>query len=975
MKTKKLTNILKDAKNASNQKTEPYDATGIVKRIENGVAWVHIGGGVDETPVRLTMNAKEGDAVQVRVSGGKAWLTGNATSPPTDDTMAYHATHVAQTAQANARNAGIIAEESQAIAIEASQTVEELSETVITNVVVQYAVGTSPSVAPVSGWSTNSPTWEEGKYIWQRTVTTINGVQIPSNVACIQGAKGSDGTSVTILGSYETLAELEAAHPTGTEGDAYMVSGDLYVWNGTEWENVGQIQGPQGPTGPQGPQGNDGHSPVVTATKSGDTTVVYVDGISIATIQDGQDGDNGQPGADGDDAYTHFAWANSADGSVDFSTSVSANKQYIGVYADHTLADSQRYQDYSWSKIKGEQGPQGDDGTSPTVSKSGDTVTIVDAEGHTVTIKDGANGQSIVGPAGDDAYLHLAWANSADGSVDFSTTVATGKQYMGMYSDHTLADSQRYQDYSWTKVKGEQGVQGPQGATGATGKGISKVQTEYYLSTSTSSATGGSWSETPQVFVSGKYYWTRDHIYYDDNTDGYSTAVYNKGLTQANQEALDLQQYFWYKDGTGAEAGAHVTEIPQSDFETTPSGGNLLMKSNKVALRNALVELASFGANGATIGQIENGKSRSEITANGMRIVRRDSNADTEIANLGYGSGNDGQGGVSDAPYYTLGTRENDTQDYSSASTYNVGDMVTYNGSVYICVERITTPESFTPSHWSSILKGNYSCAEGYGVIAQEVASHAEGGYTRAMGKYSHAEGYYSIASGTYSHAEGNATASETFSHAEGNSYSSGVDAHAEGAASARGYVSHAEGSSDATGRWSHSEGFASLASAECSHAQNEGTVADQTNQTAIGQYNTKNNTNNLFVVGKGSSDSNRSDAFSVDANGNVESAGVLTVSGLPSGLTTEQHSGNTGSISATTDSGSKSITATKSGYYPLGVVGWNFTGTNYMYQNLYYCRISSASNGSATVSYRFRNNSSASYSGTFNVDILWVKI
>lgn len=600
MKTKKLTNILKDAKNASNQKTEPYDATGIVKRIENGVAWVHIGGGVDETPVRLTMNAKEGDAVQVRVSGGKAWLTGNATSPPTDDTMAYHATHVAQTAQANAQNAGIIAEESQAIAIEASQTVEELSETVITNVVVQYAVGTSPSVAPSSGWSTNSPTWEEGKYIWQRTVTTINGVQIPSNVACIQGAKGSDGTSVSILGSYDSLAELEAAHPTGNVGDAYMVSGDLYVWNGTEWENVGQIQGPQGPTGPQGPQGNDGHSPVVTATKAGDTTVVYVDGISIATIQDGQDGDDGQPGADGDDAYTHFAWANSADGSVDFSTSVSANKQYIGVYADHTLADSQRYQDYSWSKIKGEQGPQGDDGTSPTVSKSGDTVTIVDAEGHTVTIKDGEDGQSIVGPAGDDAYLHLAWANSADGSVDFSTTVATGKQYMGMYSDHTLADSQRYQDYSWTKVKGEQGVQGQ---TGATGKGISKVQTEYYLSTSTSSATGGSWNETPQVFVSGKYYWTRDHIYYNDNTDGYSTAVYNKGLTQANQEALDLQQYFWYKDGTGAEAGAHITEISQSDFETTPSGGNLLMKSNKVALREGLDELAAFGASAISLWQ------------------------------------------------------------------------------------------------------------------------------------------------------------------------------------------------------------------------------------------------------------------------------------------------------------------------------------------------------------------------------------
>lgn len=66
---------------------------------------------------------------------------------------------------------------------------------------------------------------------------------------------GKDGTSVTILGSYNTMAELEAAHPTGSRGDAYMVAGDLVVWNGSAWENVGRIQGPQGDPGTPGAPG------------------------------------------------------------------------------------------------------------------------------------------------------------------------------------------------------------------------------------------------------------------------------------------------------------------------------------------------------------------------------------------------------------------------------------------------------------------------------------------------------------------------------------------------------------------------------------------------------------------------------------------------------------------------------------------------------------------------------------------------
>lgn len=80
--TKKLASAIRDA---SKEKTSGYDTTAEVTRIEGNTAWVHIPGGVDETPVRRTINAHKGDTVQVRISNGKGFIVGNATNPPTDD--------------------------------------------------------------------------------------------------------------------------------------------------------------------------------------------------------------------------------------------------------------------------------------------------------------------------------------------------------------------------------------------------------------------------------------------------------------------------------------------------------------------------------------------------------------------------------------------------------------------------------------------------------------------------------------------------------------------------------------------------------------------------------------------------------------------------------------------------------------------------------------------------------------------------
>lgn len=70
---------------------------------------------------------------------------------------------------------------------------------------------------------------------------------------------------------------------------------------------------------------------------------------------------------------------------------------------------------------------------------------------------------------------------------------------------------------------------------------------------------------------------------------------------KAQEEAEGTSQYFWYMNGTSSEAGAHVTEVPASDFRKKPSGGNILMRSNSIKIRNALTVLSEFDANGMYI--------------------------------------------------------------------------------------------------------------------------------------------------------------------------------------------------------------------------------------------------------------------------------------------------------------------------------------------------------------------------------------
>lgn len=213
----------------------------------------------------------------------------------------------------------------------------------------------------------------------------------------------------------------------------------------------------------------------------------------------GEDGANGTPGtkgADGRTPYFHTAYSNSPTGDRDFSTTNSNDKLYIGTYSDFEVADSTDYRRYKWVKIKGENGRNGNNGRdgvssyiyrkysdnangSPMSDNSslkyigiytGTSATApTTPSAYTWSKIKGEDGQQgVPGARGSDgrtSYLHTAYANSATGEHDFSTTNSNGKEYIGTYTDFEINDSNDYRRYKWVKIKGENGRNGTDGHT------------------------------------------------------------------------------------------------------------------------------------------------------------------------------------------------------------------------------------------------------------------------------------------------------------------------------------------------------------------------------------------------------------------------------------------------------------------------------------------------------------------------------
>ena len=160
----------------------------------------------------------------------------------------------------------------------------------------------------------------------------------------------------------------------------------------------------------------------------------------------------GEDGNDGVSNYIHRKYSDFSNGA---NMSDNSNLKYIGIYTGTSATPPTTASSYLWSKIKGEDGANGTPGTK------------------------GADGRT--------PYFHTAYSNSATGDRDFSTTNSTGKQYIGTYSDFEVADSTDYRKYKWVKIKGENGERGRDGVDGKDGdiglnllKGTKEFNTSYF---------------------------------------------------------------------------------------------------------------------------------------------------------------------------------------------------------------------------------------------------------------------------------------------------------------------------------------------------------------------------------------------------------------------------------------------------------------------------------------------------------------
>lgn len=514
----------------------------------------------------------------------------------------------------------------------------------ITDVDVEYNHNTSGTVPPAEndpGWSTTAPAWEAGKYIWQRTATTTASGTTHSTPVMISGRDGIDGSD-----------------------------------------------------------GNDGEDGV---------------GISVVVIRYGKSASDGtQPSS----------WGSSVP---------PLNKgDWLWVKTDYYYSDTSTKTIYTKSYI----GTDGQDGASVYVqssSKSGGVTTVVLTDGTTtttLTISDGEDGDDGTdGTNGLNGYVHVAWANSADGQTDFSTSVSTGKSYIGVYTDNTQADSQQPSAYSWSLIKGTDGQDGDDGV------GITSIVPQYYKSTSDQTPTGGSWSYNEYAWESGKYLWTRSEITWDTTPASvtHTTATLATALNGANATAASAQADATQALSDAADAAKVATNYLGFDatngLDVGYSGTNA-----KVRVKGNGVEVFDSAGNSALFAGIESNKSFVRVgkqSGSGNVVMSSDGyvdvrNGSTILAHFGYGQTKGSNGSTVNAPYFDFG--------YQSDSS-----------------------------------RGSYSGTEGWGCGASGFVSHAEGESCYATGQKSHAEGTSCLASGSSSHAENYlCTASGGSSHAGG---------------------------------------------------------------------------------------------------------------------------------------------------------------------------------------------------------------
>ena len=321
---------------------------------------------------------------------------------------------------------------------------------------------------------------------------------------------------------------------------------------------------------------------------------------------DGKDGVAGAKGSDGKTSYLHIKYSN--DGQTFTQNNGEDIGKYIGTYVDFNQTDSTNFNDYNWKKFVGEDGQKGDTGkgissiteyyaistsnttepttwntTVPTMTTTNKYLwnyeTIKYTDNSTINTK-----KRVIGVYGDKGQNGTNGTNGADGkgitsitnyylasssssgvttsTAGWTTTVQTptkDKKYLWNYEVIKYTDN--------STVNTQPCIIGnfaQDGTNGKDGTSITSSDVEYYLSNSSTSLSGGSWSTTAPTWENGKYMWSR------------VKTTFSSGVTSQSEPVCITGQKG--DNGTNGADGRGISSITEeyylSNSKTTQSGGS-----------------------------------------------------------------------------------------------------------------------------------------------------------------------------------------------------------------------------------------------------------------------------------------------------------------------------------------------------------------------------------------------------------------
>lgn len=301
-------------------------------------------------------------------------------------------------------------------------------------------------------------------------------------------------------------------------------------------------------------------------------------------------GDQGIPGAPGEDGVTLYTWVKYADDELGNGMSDdSTNKEYIGLaYNKVSQQESTNPKDYTWTKLKGDQG--------------------------------------VPGAPGEDGQTLYTWVKYADDNVGTGMSDdPTGKSWLGLAFNKTVQkESDNYKDYTWSKIKGEDGKDGQDGEDGDMDK-----FPDYLPATPTLTAKGffGSievvWTYEAKVYL--------EYELYASQTAGFTPNTTNllfKGRASAYLHEVSPGQTWYYKIrvvNTHGRSTAFSSQVSASTYKL--DSNNIGEYIEKLAINHALI--GSLDVDKVTTGKLKatylDAKELTVTDGNGTRTLYIDS--------------------------------------------------------------------------------------------------------------------------------------------------------------------------------------------------------------------------------------------------------------------------------------------------------------------------------------------------------------